>query len=100
MVEPANVEPCVIRTIGSPYKAPFIRLSATYLAFVRNEVAQMIKYGLVMVGSGPWAAPAFAVPKPHSTKLRLVVNYKGTNAYTVRDSTPLHCAEDIVWVVG
>ena len=24
LVEPARVEPCIIRTIGSPYKAPFI----------------------------------------------------------------------------
>ena len=70
----------MIHTIGIPYKAPFIRLSDTHLTFVRNEVAQMIKYGLVTVGSGPWAAPAFAVPKPRSTKLCLVVNYKGTNA--------------------
>ena len=60
----------------------------------------MMKWGLVSVGSGPWAAPAFAVPKPRSTKLRLVVNYKGTNAQTIRDSTPLPHAEDILHVVG
>ena len=60
----------------------------------------MLKWGLVSVGSGPWATPAFAVPKPRSTKLRLVVNYKGTNAQTVRDSTPLPYVEDIVRVVG
>ena len=60
----------------------------------------MLKWGLVSVGSGPWAAPAFAVPKPWSTKLRLVVNFKGTNAQTVRDSTPLPHVEDIVRVVG
>ena len=100
LVEPANVEPCVIRTIGSPYKAPFIRLSDPHLAFMRKEVGEMIMHGLVSVGSGPWAAPAFAVPKPRSTKLRVVVNYKGTNAQTVRDSTPLPRAEDIVRVVG
>ena len=67
---------------------------------MRQKVAEMLKWGLVSVGSGPWAVPAFAVPKPQSTKLRLVVNYKGTNAQTVRDSTPLPQVEDIVRVVG
>ena len=85
---------------GSPYKALFIRFSDPHLAFVRNKVAQMINYGLVMVGSGPWTAPSFAVSKPHSTKLHLVVNYKGTNAQTVCDSMPLPCAENIVQVGG
>ena len=78
--EQAKVEPCIIRTIGSSYQAPPIRLSEPHLAFVRKEVAEMLKWGLVSVGSGPWAAPAFAVPKPRSTKLHLVVNYKDTNS--------------------
>ena len=60
----------------------------------------MMKWGLVSVGSGPWAAPDFAVPKPRSTKLGLVVNYKGTNAQTIQDSTPLPYTEDILRVVG
>ena len=94
------MEPCVISTIGSPYQAPHICLSEPHLNFVQQEVGEMMKWGLVSVGSGPWAAPAFAVPKPRSTKLRLVVNYKGTNAQTIRDSTPLPHAEDILRVVG
>ena len=63
-------------------------------------MGEMITHGLVTVGSGPWAAPAFAVPKPCSNKLCLVVNYKGTNSQTVRDSTPLSRVDDIVCVVG
>ena len=94
------MEPCILRTIGSPYKAPFIRLSKPHLAFMRKEIDEMIRWGLVSVGSGPWTAPTFAVPKPQSTKLCLVVNYKGTNSQTVRDSMPLPRAEDIVHGVG
>lgn len=100
LAEPAQVEPCIIRTVGSPYQAPHIWLSAPHLDFVRKEVEEMMRWGLVSIGSGPWAAPAFAVPKPRSTKLRLVVNYKGTNAQTIRDSTPLPHAEDILRIVG
>ena len=83
LVEPVRVEPCIVHTIGSPYKSLFIRLNDPHLAFMRKEVNKMIKWGLVSVGSGPWAALAFAVPKPRSSKLRLVVNYKGTNNQTV-----------------
>ena len=100
LVEPARVEPCVIRTIGSPVYLPPIRLSDVHLQFMRKEVGEMVAHGLVTVGNGPWAAPAFAVPKPRSTKLRLVVNYKGTNSQTVRDSTPLPRVDDIVRIVG
>ena len=60
----------------------------------------MLKWGLVSVGSGPWAAPAFAMPKPWSTKLCMVVNYKGINAQAVCDSMPLQHVEDIVQVFG
>ena len=67
---------------------------------MRREVGEMVAHGLVTVSNGPWAAPAFAVPKPRSTKLRLVVNYKGTNSQTVRDSTPLPRVDDIVRIVG
>ena len=38
LAEPARVEPCMIRTIGSPYQAPLIRLSDTHLQFVRQEM--------------------------------------------------------------
>ena len=100
LVEPAKVKPCVIQTIGSPYKAPFIWLSNPHLAFMREEVSEMIRYGLVKVGSGPWAAPAFAVYKPCSTKFCVVVNYKDTNAQTICDSTPLPQAKDTVRFVG
>ena len=90
----------MICTIGLPVNLPPIRLCDVHLQFMRKEVGEMIEHGLVTVDSGPWAAPAFAVPKPRSTKLRLVVNYKGTNSQTVRDSTPLPRVDDIVRVVG
>ena len=70
----------MIRTIGSPVNLSPIRLSDVHLQFMRKEVGEMIKHGLVAVGNGPWAAPAFTVPKPRSTKLRSVVNYKGTKS--------------------
>ena len=79
---------------------PPIRLSEPNLMFVRKEVAEILKWALVLVGSGPWAAPAFAVPKPRSTKLRFMVNYKVLNSCTVHDSTPLPHMEDIIRVVG
>ena len=36
LVEPARVEPCVIRTIGSPVYLPPIRLSDVHLQFIRK----------------------------------------------------------------
>ena len=61
--------------LGAPNSAKW-----PHLEFVRKEVVEMLKQGLIEVGSGPWVAPAFAVPWLRSKKLRLVVDYKGTNS--------------------
>lgn len=90
---PARVEPFQIHTFGPPSHTASLRLSDAHLSFLRKEVAEAEAAGLLVTSSGPWASPAFAVPKPRSEKLRLVIDYRRLNLQTVRDSFPLPLIE-------
>lgn len=97
---PADVEPFSIHTFGPPSHTAALRLSDAHLGFVRKEVAEAEAAGLLVTSRGPWASPAFAVPKPRSEKLRLVIDYRKLNLQTVRDSYPLPLIEQVVRQVG
>ena len=78
--EPAKVEKMRIRTFGTPVHRPPTRLPPAQAAFVRKEVAEARAASLIAPGASPWSSTSFAVPKPHSTKLRLVLDFCWLNA--------------------
>ena len=90
---PADTAPCCITTFSPPALCPPIRLSPTHAEFVDQEIHKLWGAGVMTTSATPWAAAMFPVPKPHSTKLRLVVNYQALNAQTIQDSmfTPHVC---------
>lgn len=49
------------------------------------EIKEVSEVGMVYETGSDWAAPTFAVPKPRSEKLRLVIDYRGLNSLTIRD---------------
>lgn len=101
LAEPARVDEFVIRTFGTPARAPPIRQSDVDVSMLRAEIRACESAGLVRPGAGPWASAAFLVPKPHSTtKKRVVIDYRPLNAQTVRDAHPQPHVEDVVRVVG
>ena len=63
---------------------------------MRDEIAQHEKHGLILKGPTPWASPCFTVPKPRSTKLRTVIDYRPLNLQTRRDSHPIPHTRDIL----
>ena len=78
-----------IRTFGTPVHRPPLRLPPPQTAFIRKEVTDCRTAGLTYAGASPWSAPSFSVPKPHSTKQRMVLDYRFLNAQTNRDSYPI-----------
>ena len=65
-----------------------------------KEIAATHAVGLTKPATTPWASPCFPVPKPHSDKLRLVIDYRQLNAQTRRDSFPLPHIKDVLMRVG
>ena len=78
--EPAKLEPMHIKVFGEPSRKNPIRLNPKAKEFVLKEVAAVQEAGLVCETGSDWASPTFAVPKPRSEKLRLVIDYRGLNA--------------------
>ena len=78
--EPAKLEPMKLRVFGEPTKKNPIRLNPKAKEFVLKEVKAVTEAGLVFETGSDWASPTFAVPKPRSEKMRLVIDYRGLNA--------------------
>ncbi len=97
---PARTEPFHIATFGAPtYTAP-IRCPPAHAKLIREEVKMLKDAGLVRHMPTPWASPCFLVPKPHSEKMRMVIDYRLLNAQTRRDSHPIPNIKDVVQKVG
>ena len=78
--QPAAVAPMQIRTFGTPVHRPPIRLPLDQAAFVRKEIQEARAATLMHPGPSPWSSACFAVPKPHSDKLRMVLDFRWVNA--------------------
>ena len=67
---------------------------------LKTYLDDMLQKGFIRPSSSPFAFPAFFVPKPGSTELRLVVDYKRLNAITVKDKYGLPLIADILDVIA
>ena len=94
--EPAHSPPFEIHTFGPPAHKPPIRCSPTHAQYMRDECKLLEQHGLTMRGPTPWASPCFLVPKPRSTKLRTVIDFRQLNMQTRRDSHPIPHTRDVL----
>lgn len=70
------------------------------MQFVREEIKAVKDVGLAKVMHTPWASPCFPVPKPRSSKMRLVIDFRGLNLRTKRSSFPIPYIRDVVLLIG
>ena len=96
----AAVEPMQIHTFGQPVVRSPIKLPPAHREFLRKELQEARAAGLITTGASAWLSPCFVVPKPWSTKLRVVLDYRWLNAQTIRDSYPLPHIPLVLETVG
>src|SRR5947209_2683810 len=60
----------------------------------------MLKSGKIRPSKGSAGAPVFFVPKSHGRGLRVVVDYRGLNAITIKDKYPLPLMSELMDRVG
>ena len=75
-------------------------LSHDELEFLREYLDEMLKSGKICPSKSPAGAPIFFVPKSHGRGLRIVVDYRGLNAITIKDCYPLPLITDLIDRVG
>ena len=75
-------------------------LSHDELELLREYLNEMLETGKIRPSKSPAGAPIFFVPKPHGRGLRIVVDYRGLNAITIKDRYPLPLMTDLMDRVG
>ena len=63
---------------------------------IQSQVQELLDSGLVTPSTSNWAAGTFIVPKPRSTKWRLVCDFRYLNKYTKKLAYPMKDMNDLV----
>ena len=72
-----------------PLSGHLYPLSHDKMEYLRAYIDEMLKSGEICPSKSPCGVPIFIVPKPHGRGLRVVVDYYGLNAITIKDRYPL-----------
>ena len=83
-----------------PSSSHLYPLSHNELEMLHEYIDEMFKAGKIRPSKGSAGAPVFFVPKSHGRGLRVVVNYRGLNAITIKDKYPLPLMSELMDRVG
>ena len=84
---------------AKPIKLNPYRTSPRYLEFLKEEIANMLKNGLIRKSFSPWSAPIVVVNKKNG-KFRLCVDYRKLNTVTKPDAYPVPRIADMLDALG
>ena len=93
-----NVEHHIV-THGPPVKSKVRRLSPEKLAFVKEEINQLLEDDILSPSSSPYASAIHIVPKSETGKFRMVGDYRALNVSTQPDRYPLPYLNDFADVL-
>lgn len=80
---------------ASPLSSPPRRLPKARLQTVQEEVAELLREGLIEPSTSPWASPIVLVPKKDGTH-RLCIDYRRLNEVTQADQFPMPRIEELI----
>ena len=66
---------------------------------MRNEIDKLLKEGIAEHSNSEWSCPVLIIPKANDS-LRLVVDYRWVNQWTLPDPYPLSRIDDLIDAVG
>ena len=92
-----NIKHHVI-TSGPPVVSRVCRLSPERLAFLKQEIRQLLESGIVVPSSSPYASPIHIDPKQKPGDFRMVDDYRALNNVTQPDRYPLPYLADFVGI--
>lgn len=73
-----------------PYRIP-----VRWKRRLQEEIQNLLKLGIIVKSTSPWAAPVVCVAKPDGS-LRLCIDYRGLNRVTSTDAYPMPRVEELV----
>ena len=83
-----------------PIAITFRRFSTIDKKFIADEIAKLLKKGIIEKSNSPWRAQV-VISTPENHKKRLVIDYSRTiNRYTLLDAYPLPKIQELVETVA
>ena len=79
---------------SSPPSRPTFRLSATELAELKKQLAELTNAGFIRPSKSPFGAPILFVKKKDGT-MRMCVDYRALNNITIKNSYPLPRVDEL-----
>ena len=84
-----------IKLTGEPPRQRRSRLSHPEFEELKRQCTEYFAHGRVRVSTSPYAAPVILVRKADGS-MRLCVDYRGLNTYTVKDAYPLPRIDELL----
>ncbi|GBG82271.1 hypothetical protein CBR_g34555 [Chara braunii] len=75
------------------HQAPY-RLSIPKAMELKRQLEELLRLGFIKPSNSPWGAPVLFAHKADGT-LRLCIDYRGLNRYTVKNSYPMPRADEL-----
>ncbi|GBG92639.1 hypothetical protein CBR_g56604 [Chara braunii] len=75
------------------HQAPY-RLSIPEATKLKRQLKELLRLGFIKPSNSPWGAPVLFARKADGT-LRLCIDYRGLNRYTVKNSYPMPRADEL-----
>ena len=82
-----------------PKKKPPYRVPESLKAEIEKQTESLLKDGLISETTSAWAHPIVCVAKPDGS-IRICVNYKDVNSFTIPDRYPMVRIDDLLQKVG
>ncbi len=87
------VEHAIYTEDKPPIKCRHRPLNPTIEGKFKEQIDHWLKQDVIEASASPWSFPVIAVPKKNG-KIRFVIDYRGLNKITIKDSFPLPNIED------
>jgi hypothetical protein len=85
-------------TESSIYVPPY-RVSLAERQFLKKEMDEMLKYGIIEKSKSEWSSPVIIIPKGQKEK-RICIDYRKLNAITKTQRGPVPLAQDVFDSLG
>ena len=85
----------IITEDALPVKSKYRRVPVAWEKEVEDQIAEMLKNGIIRPSSSPWNSPIILVKKKDNS-MRFVCDFRGLNNVTKKDTYPLPHIRDII----
>ncbi|KAI8360664.1 hypothetical protein BD560DRAFT_297240, partial [Blakeslea trispora] len=86
----------ILKPNALPVRSRPYKLSWEEDEYLRNELNNLLKMGLIRRSRGEWCSPLFFIKKIGNAGLRMVYDLRQLNQWTLREDVPIPRIQDLL----